>query len=126
MPNDARPTPVPVVRVITRLNIGGPSIQATRLTSALERRPIARVHHRVALVEQTADDTRLPASVRGGIGAFELSVEGVELSLSLGHRRPVAEPSNGAERLVRGFFGFRETSPPSFPHGTMTNEGAFP
>jgi glycosyltransferase involved in cell wall biosynthesis len=30
-------TPTPVVRVITRLNIGGPSIQATRLTGALER-----------------------------------------------------------------------------------------
>src|SRR5436190_5275831 len=29
--------PIPVVRIITRLNIGGPSIQATRLTSALER-----------------------------------------------------------------------------------------
>lgn len=28
--------PTPVVRVITRLNIGGPSIQATRLTSALD------------------------------------------------------------------------------------------
>ena len=27
---------VGVVRVITRLNIGGPSIQATRLTTALE------------------------------------------------------------------------------------------
>lgn len=35
MPNET-PAPVPVVRVITRLNIGGPSIQATRLTSALE------------------------------------------------------------------------------------------
>jgi glycosyltransferase involved in cell wall biosynthesis len=29
--------PTPVVRIITRLNIGGPSIQATRLTSALDR-----------------------------------------------------------------------------------------
>jgi glycosyltransferase involved in cell wall biosynthesis len=29
--------PIPVVRVITRLNIGGPSIQATRLSSALGR-----------------------------------------------------------------------------------------
>ena len=29
-------TPIPVVRVITRLNIGGPSIQATRLTRALD------------------------------------------------------------------------------------------
>ena len=28
--------PIPVVRVITRLNIGGPSIQAARLTSALD------------------------------------------------------------------------------------------
>jgi glycosyltransferase involved in cell wall biosynthesis len=33
----AQPTPIPVVRVITRLNIGGPSIQATRLTTALEQ-----------------------------------------------------------------------------------------
>ena len=31
-----RKAPVRVVRVITRLNIGGPSIQATRLTAALE------------------------------------------------------------------------------------------
>ena len=30
-------TPIPVVRIITRLNIGGPSIQATRLTNALDR-----------------------------------------------------------------------------------------
>ena len=29
-------TPIAVVRIITRLNIGGPSIQATRLTNALE------------------------------------------------------------------------------------------
>ena len=36
MPTETRQTPIPVVRVITRLNIGGPSIQATRLTSALE------------------------------------------------------------------------------------------
>ena len=37
MPGHPHSTPIPVVRVITRLNIGGPSIQATRLTSALER-----------------------------------------------------------------------------------------
>lgn len=37
MPTETRPAPIPVVRVITRLNIGGPSIQATRLTGALER-----------------------------------------------------------------------------------------
>lgn len=36
MPNDRSTTPIAVVRVITRLNIGGPSIQATRL-SALDR-----------------------------------------------------------------------------------------
>ncbi len=37
MPSDPHPTPIPVVRIITRLNIGGPSIQATRLASALDR-----------------------------------------------------------------------------------------
>jgi glycosyltransferase involved in cell wall biosynthesis len=36
MPSSSQSTRVPVVRIITRLNIGGPSIQATRLTSALE------------------------------------------------------------------------------------------
>ncbi|HEX7284381.1 MAG TPA: glycosyltransferase [Vicinamibacterales bacterium] len=36
MPTDTPTTPIPVVRVITRLNIGGPSIQATRLTHALD------------------------------------------------------------------------------------------
>ncbi|HUQ88802.1 MAG TPA: glycosyltransferase [Vicinamibacterales bacterium] len=36
MPSD-HSTPIPVVRIITRLNIGGPSIQATRLTSGLEQ-----------------------------------------------------------------------------------------
>lgn len=36
MPTDIPTTPISVVRVITRLNIGGPSIQATRL-SALDR-----------------------------------------------------------------------------------------
>ena len=36
MPNESPTTPINVVRVITRLNIGGPSIQATRL-SALDR-----------------------------------------------------------------------------------------
>jgi glycosyltransferase involved in cell wall biosynthesis len=36
MPTDRPATPIAVVRVITRLNIGGPSIQATRL-SALDR-----------------------------------------------------------------------------------------
>lgn len=37
MPSDPSTTPISVVRIITRLNIGGPSIQATRLTSALDR-----------------------------------------------------------------------------------------
>lgn len=36
MPTESPTTPIAVVRVITRLNIGGPSIQATRL-SALDR-----------------------------------------------------------------------------------------
>jgi glycosyltransferase involved in cell wall biosynthesis len=36
MPSDPHNAPTPVVRIITRLNIGGPSIQATRLTSALD------------------------------------------------------------------------------------------
>jgi glycosyltransferase involved in cell wall biosynthesis len=36
MPTERPTTPIPVVRIITRLNIGGPSIQATRL-SALDR-----------------------------------------------------------------------------------------
>jgi glycosyltransferase involved in cell wall biosynthesis len=36
MPTETPTTPTPVVRSITRLNIGGPSIQATRLTSALD------------------------------------------------------------------------------------------
>ena len=36
MPSDPHHTPTPVVRIITRLNIGGPSIQATRLSSALD------------------------------------------------------------------------------------------
>jgi glycosyltransferase involved in cell wall biosynthesis len=35
-PNPHSPERVPVARVITRLNIGGPSIQAARLTAALE------------------------------------------------------------------------------------------
>lgn len=37
MPHSPDATPTPVVRIITRLNIGGPSIQATLLTSALDR-----------------------------------------------------------------------------------------
>ena len=37
MPTETPTTPTPVVRIITRLNIGGPSIQATRLTSALDQ-----------------------------------------------------------------------------------------
>ena len=36
MPSDPVTTATPIVRVITRLNIGGPSIQATRLTGALD------------------------------------------------------------------------------------------
>ncbi len=36
LPNPPTPESVPVARVITRLNIGGPSIQAVRLTTALE------------------------------------------------------------------------------------------
>lgn len=36
MPSGPAATPTPIVRIITRLNIGGPSIQATRLTTALE------------------------------------------------------------------------------------------
>lgn len=36
MPSGPAATPTPIVRIITRLNIGGPSIQATRLTGALE------------------------------------------------------------------------------------------
>ena len=41
MPNSPDATPIAVVRIITRLNIGGPSIQATRLTSALDRHGFA-------------------------------------------------------------------------------------
>ena len=37
MPTETNTTPTAVVRIITRLNIGGPSIQATRLTSALDQ-----------------------------------------------------------------------------------------
>lgn len=37
MPTDTSTTPTDVVRIITRLNIGGPSIQATRLAAALDR-----------------------------------------------------------------------------------------
>jgi glycosyltransferase involved in cell wall biosynthesis len=37
MPRTTDSAPAAVVRIITRLNIGGPSIQATRLTSALEQ-----------------------------------------------------------------------------------------
>jgi glycosyltransferase involved in cell wall biosynthesis len=37
MPSDHSSTQISVVRIITRLNIGGPSIQATRLTNALDR-----------------------------------------------------------------------------------------
>ena len=37
MPSDHSTTPISVVRVITRLNIGGPSIQATRLTNTFDR-----------------------------------------------------------------------------------------
>jgi glycosyltransferase involved in cell wall biosynthesis len=37
MLNDTSTPPMPVVRIITRLNIGGPSIQATRLAGALDR-----------------------------------------------------------------------------------------
>jgi glycosyltransferase involved in cell wall biosynthesis len=36
MPSEPSTPPASVVRIITRLNIGGPSIQATRLTSALD------------------------------------------------------------------------------------------
>ena len=36
MPSGPLPTPTPIVRIITRLNIGGPSIQAARLTSVLD------------------------------------------------------------------------------------------
>ena len=36
MPSGPVATPTPIVRIITRLNIGGPSIQAARLTGALE------------------------------------------------------------------------------------------
>ena len=39
--SETRSEPIRVARVITRLNIGGPSIQATRLTGALEPRGFA-------------------------------------------------------------------------------------
>jgi hypothetical protein len=37
MPSEPTSAPISVVRIITRLNIGGPSIQATRLSSALDQ-----------------------------------------------------------------------------------------
>jgi glycosyltransferase involved in cell wall biosynthesis len=64
MPTDSSPLPTPVVRVITRLNIGGPSIQATRLTSALDTHGFATtlIHGRLGDGEGDMSYLIAPAS----------------------------------------------------------------
>ena len=74
MPTDPSTPPIAVVRIITRLNIGGPSIQAARLTSALDRHGFSTtlIHGRLGagegdmsyLIEPGARAIHLPALQR--------------------------------------------------------------
>lgn len=101
-------TPYQVARVITRLNIGGPSIQATRLTSALDAHGYATMLFHGRLGDGEGDMSYLLAP-----GADARYIETL--------RRPLS-PLDDLRTLVRLFREFRSLRP-AIVHTHMAKAG---
>lgn len=108
MPTETPATPTPVVRIITRLNIGGPSIQATRLTSALERHGFSTTLIHGRLGEGEGDMSYLIAP-----GARAIYVDAL--------RRPLT-PVNDLRALVRLYREIKSARP-AIVHTHMAKAG---
>ncbi len=107
MPSD-HSTSIPVVRIITRLNIGGPSIQATHLTSALERHGFTTTLIHGRLGEAEGDMSYLIAP---GSRAVYLDTL----------RRPLS-PLNDLRALLR-VYGELKRARPAIVHTHMAKAG---
>lgn len=108
MPTAIPTTPSPVVRVITRLNIGGPSIQATRLTTALEAHGFSTTLLHGRLGEGEGDMSYLLAP-----GARVIYVDTLQRPLS---------PLNDARALLRLYREMRSAQP-AIVHTHMAKAG---
>jgi len=108
MPSDHSTTPIPVVRIITRLNIGGPSIQATRLTSGLELHGFTTTLIHGQLGDGEGDMSYLIAP-----GARAIYLETL--------RRPLS-PLNDLRALVR-LYGALKRARPAIVHTHMAKAG---
>ena len=108
MPSDPHPTPIPVVRIITRLNIGGPSIQATRLTSALASHGFSTTLIHGRLGEGEGDMSYLIAP-----GARAIYLESLRRPLS-----PLADL-----RALLALYGELKRARPAIVHTHMAKAG---
>lgn len=108
MPSDHSTSPIPVVRIITRLNIGGPSIQATRLTSGLDSHGFTTTLIHGRLGEGEGDMSYLIAP---GSRAIYLDVL----------RRPLS-PLNDLRAVVR-VYGELKRARPAIVHTHMAKAG---
>ena len=108
MPSGPASTPTPIVRIITRLNIGGPSIQATRLASALDARGFATTLIHGRLGEDEGDMSYLLAP-----GARAMHLESL--------RRPVS-PLHDLRALMR-IYGALTRARPVIVHTHMAKAG---
>jgi glycosyltransferase involved in cell wall biosynthesis len=109
MPTEiANATPIRVVRVITRLNIGGPSIQATRLTSALDDHGYSTTLIHGRLGEGEGDMSYLIAP-----GAHTIRIEALRRPLS-----PIAD----LRALIR-LYREMKSARPAIVHTHMAKAG---
>jgi glycosyltransferase involved in cell wall biosynthesis len=108
MPSGPVPTPTPIVRIITRLNIGGPSIQATRLTTALEAHGYTTTLIHGRLGEGEGDMSYLLAP-----GARAIQIDSL--------RRPVS-PLHDLRAVVR-IYGELTRVRPAIVHTHMAKAG---
>ena len=108
MPSGPVPTPTPIVRIITRLNIGGPSIQAARLTSALEAHGFTTTLIHGRLGEGEGDMSYLLAP-----GAHAIQLDSL--------RRPVS-PLHDLRAVVR-IYGELTRVRPAIVHTHMAKAG---
>jgi glycosyltransferase involved in cell wall biosynthesis len=108
MPSDPLTTATPIVRVITRLNIGGPSIQATRLTSALDDYGFSTTLIHGRLGDGEGDMSYLLAP-----GARSLYLESLRRPLS-----PLADL-----RALRQLYGELKRTRPAIVHTHMAKAG---
>jgi glycosyltransferase involved in cell wall biosynthesis len=108
MPNEPSPSPRSVVRIITRLNVGGPSIQAARLTTALEPHGFATTLIHGRLGDGEGDMSYLLAP-----GARAIYLDAL--------RRPVS-PLNDLRAMLRVYRELRRARP-VIVHSHMAKAG---